>query len=282
MSLHDGNGIRTTVFFKGCNLRCKWCHNPETFRKQKELSWIGKQCIKCGICVQECQSKALEIKGNEIARNPELCTFCRKCVNNCFAEAHQILGKEYTVTKLCDEVEKDRFVFERSGGGVTISGGEPMVQFPFLKLLLKELNSRKIHVCLQTNLSFEWEKYEEIIPYIDYFMCDLKHIYPEEHLYWTGRDNRTILANLENLDKSGKLYCVRTPVVPGVNNDPETMKQISGFVSTLKNPDYFELLPFHRLATYKYKNIGMDYEFERISEIPEEEFRSLQKQFQIK
>jgi pyruvate formate lyase activating enzyme len=179
-------------------------------------------------------------------------------------------------------MEDDRSIFENSGGGVTVSGGEPMVQFPFLLELVKTLSAKGFHVTLQTNLNTAWDKYQAILPYVNYFMCDLKLLDAEAHRYWTGADNRLILENIGRLDASGASYCLRTPVIPGVNNRDEQLQQMSDFVSGLQHLDYYELLPFHPLATYKYKDLGMEYEFETVKEIPATEFAELKGKLEVR
>lgn len=282
MSLHDGPGIRNTIFFKGCNLRCAWCHNPETLSLQPELGWAENKCIHCGVCEEKCPQRALSVQGNGIVKKKEACTQCGTCVNECYANAHYLIGKEYTEDELCRMMEQDRDIFQRSGGGVTLSGGEPMVQHKFLLVLAQALHAQGLHVTLQTNLYASWNLYETILPYIDYLMCDLKHLDSEEHRRWTGQGNKTILANLHQLDATGKKYIVRTPVIPGVNNKEEQLRDISHFVSQLHNTEGYVLLPFHPLAAYKYHNMGIEYEFETIDEIPHEEFATLKEQFELR
>lgn len=283
MSLHDGPGIRSTIFLKGCNLQCKWCHNPETFSLQPELGWAQNKCIHCGTCIQKCAEGALSIQGDDIiARNKELCTGCNTCVSECYPGAHYRLGERYSVEQLCRMVEEDRRIFEGSGGGVTLSGGEPTIQRVFLQTLAEALHEKVFHVTLQTNLYAPWEVYETLLPYIDYFMCDLKHLDTEEHRRWTGQGNETILANLLRLNQAGVRYVVRTPVIPGVNNREDQLRAMSRFVSQLGNVEGYELLPFHPLASYKYHHMGMDYVFEATREIPQEEFAELKKQFEIR
>jgi pyruvate formate lyase activating enzyme len=179
-------------------------------------------------------------------------------------------------------MEDDRSIFENSGGGVTVSGGEPMVQFPFLLELVKALSEKGFHITLQTNLNAAWNKYQALLLYVNYWMCDLKLLDSEAHRYWTGTDNRLILENIRHLDVSGVSYCLRTPVIPGVNNKKEQLQQMSDFASGLHHLDYYELLPFHPLASYKYKDLGMEYEFETVKEIPATEFVELKKKFEVR
>lgn len=280
MSLHDGEGIRTTVFLKGCDFRCKWCHNPETFSIHPQMEWIQNKCIGCDTCLETCPTGALTSVDRTIHRNADQCNHCLTCVNTCYTEAHHLIGEICTVDELCKKIEADKMVYDMSHGGVTISGGEPMMQYDFLLALIKELHQRKINICIQTNLNAPWERYETILPYIDYLMGDFKHLDPEAHHQWTGHDNRRVLSNIIKLDQSGLAYCLRTPVVPGVNDNEQMLQKMSAFVSQLKNIQKYELLPFHPLANYKYKNMGMKYEFEEVAQIPVEEFKEMKKKYE--
>jgi pyruvate formate lyase activating enzyme len=281
MSLHDGPGIRTTVFFKGCNLRCKWCHNPETFSLWPELGWTSGKCMHCGACIVKCPRRALSVGGGDIVREGSMCVGCNVCVEECYTGAHHLIGKSRSVEQICRAVEEDRSIFEMSGGGVTISGGEPTVQYDFLKELLEALHLKGIHTALQTNMYAPWEMYEGILPCVDYFMCDLKLFDDAEHARWTGKGNRSILRNLQNLDGTGRRYRVRTPLVPGVNDSPEQLEELSAFAGSLKNLEAYELLPFHPLASYKYHAAGIDYAFEKTAPTPGNEFLELKKTFEI-
>lgn len=281
MSLHDGDGIRTTIFFKGCDLHCRWCHNPETLFIRPELEWIENKCIGCGVCLRACPQKALKLDKGRVVRSEELCKECLTCCNACYAEAHHCIGELYTVEELCAKVEMDRTVFVQSGGGVTISGGEPMMQYSFLKELLRALTEKQYNICLQTNLTSNWAKYRALLPYVDLFMCDFKHIDTDKHFYWTGKGNEKILENINNLDRSGAAYCLRTPVVPGVNDSDEVLCRMRDFVSRLKNIKRYELLAFHPLASYKYNNLGMEYEFESAPEMSKEKLQQLKNKYEL-
>jgi pyruvate formate lyase activating enzyme len=281
MSLHDGDGIRTTVFFKGCNLRCAWCHNPETFSAAEELEWVKSRCIHCGECIKCCPAGALSIIENNIVRNKNRCTQCFKCVKVCYAGAHQTVGKPATISELCEQIEEDRTIFNQTGGGVTLSGGEPMLQFLFVKELAKTLSEHGYNLVLQTNLSVKWNLYKEILPFINHFMCDLKHLDGEAHRRWTGQSNRLILENILKLDQSGASYRLRTPVVPRVNDSEEDLTAMSNFAKTLKNTTSYELLPFHPLASYKYEQLGLKYALANVKPIQPEVFEGLKNKYEF-
>lgn len=280
MSFHDGAGIRDTIFFKGCNLRCKWCHNPETLSLRPEVGWYKERCVHCGECIDKCRQKALSFIDDKVLRNSELCVLCNACVDNCCSNAHYSIGTSYSVTELVDLMGQERRVFEISGGGVTISGGEPTLQHLFLEELVKSLHHKKFHITLQTNMFAPWEVYERILPYVDYYMCDLKLYTTEKHRFWTGKDNYTILHNIQKLDKMQKNYCVRTPVIPGVNDDEDELWLIAKYVNCLQHVQSYELLPYHRFATYKYNSLGMDYDFENVLELSEERMQNLKNKFE--
>lgn len=280
MSFHDGPGIRSTIFFKGCNLRCKWCHNPETFFLQPELGWYKNRCIHCGVCVDKCKQRALSFEADGILRNRELCISCNVCVDECYSKAHYRIGTSYSVEEMVDSMEQDRRVFEISGGGVTISGGEPTVQHLFLEKLVESLHQKGFHITLQTNMLAQWDIYERMLPYVDFYMCDLKLFATAKHQFWTGKDNQTILHNIQKLDEAKKSYCVRTPVIPGVNDDEDELSHILIFVNRLKHVKSYELLPFHRFATYKYDSLGMNYDFENMAELSKERMQELKNKFE--
>jgi pyruvate formate lyase activating enzyme len=281
MSVHDGDGIRTTIFFKGCNLRCKWCHNPETFSSEKEGEWIKSKCIHCRECVKQCPADALSIVKDEIIRDKNLCEKCYTCVELCYPGAHQIIGKSITTAELCEQIAEDKSIFEQTGGGITLSGGEPMLQFPCVKELAGALSEQGYNIVLQTNLSVRWKLYKEIIPHINHFMCDLKLLDSEAHQHWTGQDNRLILENMLKLEASGVSYCLRTPVIPGVNDNEEQLATMSAFAKKMKHIKSYELLAFHPLASYKYKQLEMDYMFENAQPVQPDKFAKMREKFEF-
>jgi len=273
MSINDGPGIRSTIFMKGCNLRCKWCHNPETFSTEDELERIETKCIHCGKCASVCKSGALTINANGLHFNKKKCTECFKCIDQCFPEALQKIGKDYTPEELFQEIMQDFTFFRNSGGGITISGGEPMLQSDFVKATLKLFHENNIHTGIETNMSIPWVKYKGIMPFTDLFMCDIKIIDNEKHKKWTGAGNSRILKNILNLDKTGKPYYIRTPVIPGFNHSLEEIRQIVDFVGDLKNIKKYELLPFHSLAELKYKNLGIPNPFKGVKSLSQKDLK---------
>lgn len=264
MSIHDGPGIRSTVFLKGCNLRCQWCHNPETFQMRPELEFQQDLCIHCGSCTEVCQPKALQMVDGRLQLNRSACELCFDCIDVCYPGALRKMGLEHTPASLTKALLEDAVFFRQSDGGVTFSGGEPMLQVEFVRETAKMLKAEGIHVAIETNMKVSWEKYLEILPLLDLVMADIKLVDDPAHRHWTGAGNETILRNIRNLDQSGVPYILRTPVVPGVNDSLQQMEQIFSFVSGLKNYEKYELLPYHPMADFKYENLGYDNSFDGV------------------
>ncbi len=258
MSIHDGPGIRTTIFLKGCNMKCQWCHNPETFNPKPELEWISDKCINCHECVPACKDDSLIIDNGQLVFNKSNCTNCLDCIKHCYPEALKKVGEEYSVDELMEVILQDQSFFRQSNGGVTISGGEPFLQVEFVDAIIRRCNASEIHTTIQTNLSIKWDSYKSTIVLSDLIMVDLKLFNNEQHKNWTGIGNKGVLKNLEMLDKTGIDYIVRTPIVPCLNDQLNSLLPIVTFLKTLNNFKSYQLLPFHPLAESKYKNLGID------------------------
>ena len=261
MSIHDGPGIRSTIFMKGCNMHCKWCHNPETFSMKPEVEWIADKCINCHYCAKACPTDALYIKHDSLFFDKSKCNTCFDCISECFSEALTVVGYTTTPAEIYEKIEQDLPFIKESKGGITISGGEPMLQYEFVKETLKLFNQKGIHTAIETNLSFSWSRYASVLPFTDLVMADLKIRDNDVHKAWTGIGNSRILQNLLKLDESGSAYYVRTPVIPGVNDKIEEIEHIARFMTKLKNLTSFELIPFHPMADSKYKNLQIKNKF---------------------
>lgn len=266
-SIHDGPGIRTTVFLKGCNNRCLWCHNPESLEIKPQIQTYWNKCIGCGSCFSACPNgchgMVLNGKQGERFFKRDLCTGCGVCVDTCFANALVLCGEEMTPEKVLEEVLRDRAYYEQSGGGVTISGGEPFLQFDFLMELLKLLKQHGIHVVIQTALNVSFERVLEAAPYVDLFMCDFKIYNPELHKKYIGNSGERIRENLKRLPELaafGAQYAVRTPVIGGVNDTKEEISNIVAFLKEYVHPVYYELMPYHNLGISKLETLGVGQE----------------------
>ena len=214
-SIHDGDGIRTTVFFKGCPLKCEWCHNPETQRFEKEMEVDGEKCTGCGTCASVCPNGAVRMtEDHRPAWDPKACTFCGKCENFCPAGVREIVGREYTVKELTKELMKDQMFYEESGGGVTFSGGEVMsMDMDFILAMAKELKRQDVTLTIDTCGYVPYERFEKILPYVNTFLYDVKVMDPELHKKYMGTDNKLILENLVRLSQDGARIYIRIPTI---------------------------------------------------------------------
>ena len=219
-SVHDGDGIRTSVFFKGCPLKCQWCHNPETQRYERELECDPEKCTGCGACARICPSQAITMKEGKPVLNREACTLCGKCENFCPAGIREVVGREYTVKELVKELMKDQIFYEDSGGGVTFSGGEVMtMDLEYLIAAAKELRRQDVTLTIDTCGYVPYEKFQAILPYTDTFLYDIKVMDSELHKQYMGVDNKLILENLIRLARDGARIYIRIPVVKEVNGN---------------------------------------------------------------
>lgn len=268
-SLHDGPGIRTTVFLKGCSLRCFWCHNPEGMYPGIEIQFYPERCIGDMDCVQVCSRAAHRFVDGGHFFDRRLCEACGACVDVCVAEALERSGREVDLDEVMAEILADRAFYETSGGGVTLSGGDPLVQRQFTRQLLQRCRAEHIHTALETSANCPWEYLEQLLPFTDLVMMDLKHMDDEQHIQATRVSNQRILDNARRLCAIGQPVIFRLPVIPGVNDDLANIRATASFVRTLaevgrKNGFYtdaplaLELLPFHQLAEYKYRSLDWE------------------------
>ena len=256
MSIHDGPGIRSTLFVKGCNLRCKWCHNPETWVRYPQIEYVSSKCIGCGTCVEVCPEKVCGIADGHVRIDRDQCNRCGVCTRNCPAQALSMLGKVVDVDWVVRQFMQDEIFYKESGGGITISGGEPFSQFDFIREVFISCKEKGLHTAIETNLTTSWDKIEALLPYVDQWMCDLKMMDPQLHREWTGVTNEGILENIGRLASCTSLI-VRTPVIPGVNDDHEELRSIKKFLNSLDAEVKHEFLEFHQLGYCKFDQLGM-------------------------
>lgn len=255
-SVQDGPGIRTTVFLKGCPLCCEWCHNPESISPRREIIVVPQRCNACGECRKACPFGE-EIAGeNALPPRSEQCTLCAACVDACPTGARQMIGREMTVAEVLEAVLKDRIFYEDSGGGVTISGGEPLSQPRFLLALVTALQAAGIHVTLDTTGFGCTEHLLAVAQHSNLVLYDLKAFDEARHKELTGVSNRSILENLKALNEIHRNVWIRIPVVPGFNDDVAELDKIAAFVRELRSVTLVNLLPFHRSGLHKYERLG--------------------------
>jgi len=265
-STEDGPGIRTTVFFKGCPLRCKWCHNPESFTKTAEVEWHEERCIHCGICLSTCNYGNIKKDGLKIIINKDNCRGCGLCSKNCPGNAIQILGKKYNIKDLFNELIKDKVYYDKSGGGVTASGGEPTLHPDFIKELFMLLKNKGINTALDTCGLCNINNLKTLLPYTDIVLFDIKTFDREEHLRLTGSYNDKIIENLffiNNYIKKNKNLSlwIRTPLIPDATATKENILQIGDLIKNI-NFTKWELCAFNNLCKDKYKRLGLEWEYD--------------------
>lgn len=259
-ALHDGPGIRTTVFFKGCPLRCAWCCNPESQSFVPEVIWIAENCIGCKQCVQLCPYQAIEVVSETLRIDADRCDGCGRCAENCPGGALQAMGTVYTVPRLMEEVLKDEGFFWRSGGGLTLSGGEPLARAGFARRLLERYKQETHgHTAVETCGQADSEAVAALLPVVDLWLFDLKQIDPAAHRRGTGADNRRVLENAGTICQAGATLIPRIPLIPGFNDDRPSLLALAAFAAALPGVNEVHLMPYHRLGQPKYARLNRPY-----------------------
>ena len=270
-SLHDGPGIRTTVFLKGCPLRCLWCHNPESQSFKIELSYKSDKCVLCGACEEVCEAGVHKVSENLHAIDYSKCTASCKCVEACAYDALKLYGKTMTVQEVISDVLKDIKYYKKSDGGITISGGEPLAQPTFTGEILKAAKEKRIHSCIETTGYASREIIEKLLPYVDLFLFDYKATDSKKHEELTGVSNELILENLQFIYDKGASIILRCPLIPGINDSEEHLQGIALMSDKYPLLKGIELLPYHHMGKGKYKELGREYSLEEIENTSDEQ-----------
>ena len=267
-STHDGDGVRTTIFFKGCPLRCMWCHNPESQHYYKELIFHHHKCTACGRCVAKCKQGANSIVDGKIVFDRSKCTACGVCTDWCITEARELAGKEYMVDALVKEAMKDKIFYEQSGGGVTLSGGEVMASqhMDYVEEVCRKLHENGVSVFIDTSGYTDYENLKRILPYVDVFLYDIKVMDPEDHKKYIGVDNSLILENLKKLSDDGAGLYIRLPIIQQVNATDEHIESVIHFLKENNiHARQVNLLPYHDIGKGKYASLDMEYHDDEMS-----------------
>ena len=280
-STKDGPGIRTVVFFKGCNMNCFWCHNPESIHARPQLQYEVSKCLRCEVCVNACSKNALDLLDDGLKINFSLCDNCFECVNVCYSGALQRIGQEMTVSDVLQEVLEDRVFYQNSGGGVTLSGGEVMQQSDFAAELLKSCKDEGLHTAIDSNMSVKWESYKKVLPFTDLVLADIKNMDDNAHRKAVGISNKIVLENISRVAKLAIPFIVRTPVIPGFNDTKENIQATLKFLKPFPSLLYFELLSYNPLGESKIPKLGLPqkkkingYSKEKVNELAEEALKS--------
>jgi pyruvate formate lyase activating enzyme len=274
-AIHDGPGIRTTVFFKGCPLSCPWCHNPEGIEKKSQRFFRSRLCIGCRECETTCPENAISGTEEALLWDASLCVFCETCARRCPSEAVTFIGKTMSVDEVIAEIVKDTLFYDESGGGVTFSGGEPLMQPEFLLELLQETGKLDLHRTVDTSGYADLKTLLRVAEHTDLFLYDLKHMDPKKHRALTGVSNEKIIHNLKQLNQFGVDIIIRFPVIPGKNCDDENIAQTGNFAASLSHVKKVTLLPYHSAGANKYKHLGLNYAFRNTNPISDDQLNAI-------
>lgn len=269
-SIHDGPGIRTVIFFKGCPLKCQWCANPESQNIKQEILWDEKKCAGCKTCIFACPHNAVRCRDSRIFIDSANCTYCSRCITSCPNSALTLEGEVQSVSEIVEECMKDQAFYDQSGGGITLSGGEVLLQADFATRLLKTFKEQNLHTAVETSGYSPADEFTKLLPYLDLILFDMKHWDTTRHLEGTGVSNEWILQNMELAIEAGKEVLPRIPVIPLYNDNLEDAREFAKKLLSL-GASKAQLLPFHQLGQSKYDLLGRDYQLQDLQALHEED-----------
>lgn len=283
-SIHDGPGIRTVVFLKGCGLECQWCSNPECISPHPEVGFIKTLCTKCGKCAEICSAGALVYEEGKLPHiDRKRCTGCGACSTICSYQVFVLYGQPMNASEIFDAVNRDKMFYQASGGGVTVSGGEALLQPQLVCELFEKCHKAGIDTCIETSGYATKSSLRQVIPYTNYILFDLKHLNPEKHLQYTGKPNSLIISNARIAAESGVETLFRMPLIPGINDDLQNIKETADFLHRLGNNTLrIELMPYHRLGKGKYESLGKQYHLPELLSPEPQHLESVKKAFEDK
>ena len=270
MTIHNGPGMRTLILFKGCPLHCLWCSTPESQKSEPEIGIYPAKCIQCGDCVPVCPLNAIHLVDGKLSLDRSVCNACGKCAEVCNAKAIEVLGHRMTITQLITEVKKDEIIFKHSHGGVTISGGEPLFNADFALKLLRAFREEGINTGVDTCGQIPWSALEPMLPYVDFFLWDIKHMDPEIHKQLTGVSNKLILSNAIAVSERKVPIYVRIPIIPGCNDSEENIRATCEFVKKLSSLVEVDIMPLHHLGKARYESLNLPYPIGDLALVPDD------------
>jgi pyruvate formate lyase activating enzyme len=281
-AIYDGPGIRTIIFLKGCPLHCSWCQNPESQKLNPQISYFEEKCVRCGKCIEACPNDALKLLDDKIQRDERLCVVCGTCVEACPNDVMELIGEEKSVQELVEIVIRDKPFYENSGGGVTISGGEPTMQSEFLLALLKALKEQGIDTAIETCGFFKEELLLPLVEYTDLFLFDLKHMNSPIHKEYTGVSNELILSNFTYIHSmlGSERIIPRIPLIPGMNIDEKNLNEIALFLKGINYHGPVHLMPYNKLTKTKYEKVGMSHLYKDMGELSDDHLEYIVKFFE--